>query len=395
MRTKSTLFKTIVFALTGGLARLGFAAEAAGAPPPSQTLYPAGSQQSFKGPKEYFTGDVQVDMLFPGNETAHYSGAYVTFQPGARTAWHLHPAGQHMIVTNGVALTGTRDGKIIEFEKGETVWCPPDIDHWHGATPEAPMTHLVITGSKDDENVVWKEKVTDEQYCGNRQPKDKAAADIDALTAKQRSIIPIAAYTANGDLDSLKAAIRAGLDAGLSVNEIKEIQIHLYAYAGFPRALNGLATLMGVLDERKAKGITDPTGKAPSSLPTDKSRLEFGKEVQTQLAGKPVSGPLFDFAPDINQLLQSHLFGDLFARDILDYQSREIATVSALASIDGVDAQLKAHIRIATNVGLTEAQLTALATVLNDTVGMREGDRAEQAVRAALPEQDGGPAHVM
>ena len=136
------------------------------------------------------------------------------------------------------------------------------------------------------------------------------------------------------------------MDAGLSVNESKEIQIHLYAYAGFPRALNGLATLMGVLDERKAKGITDPTGKEPSSLPVDKSSLEFGKAVQTRLAGRPVSGPLFDFAPAINQLLQSHLFGDLFARDILDYQSREIATVSALASIDGVDAQRKAHIRL-------------------------------------------------
>jgi len=394
MQTKSTLFKTILVVLTGSLARLGFAAEAtAETPPPSQTLYPTGSQQSFKGPEAYFTGEVQVDMLFPGNDTARYSGAYVTFQPGARTAWHLHPAGQHMIVTNGVALTGTRDGKIIEFEEGETVWCPPDIDHWHGATLEAPMTHLVITGSKDDENVVWKEKVSDEEYYRDRQPKDKAAADIEALSAKQQGIIPIAAYTANGDLESLKAAIRAGLDAGLSVNEIKEIQIHLYAYAGFPRALNGLATLMAVLDERKAKGITDPIGKEASSLPADKSSLEFGKEVQTQLSGKPVSGPLFDFAPDINLLLQSHLFGDLFARDILDYQSREIATVSALASIDGVDAQLKAHIRIATNVGLTEAQLTVLTAVLNETVGIREGDRAEQAVRAALPEQDGGPAH--
>ncbi|MGD8588425.1 MAG: carboxymuconolactone decarboxylase family protein [Chromatiales bacterium] len=245
-------------------------------------------------------------MLFPGNESAHYSGAYVTFQPGARTAWHLHPAGQHMIVTNGVALTGTRDGRIIEFEEAETVWCPPDIDHWHGATPQAPMTHLVITGSKDDENVIWKEKVSDEQYYGNRQPKQKAAADLDALSAKQQGIIPIAAFTANGDLASLQVAIRAGLDAGLSVNEIKEIQIHL--------------------------------------------------------------------------------IGDLFGRGILDYQSREIATLSALANIAGVDSQFKAHVGIATHVGLTEAQLTALAAVLNQRVGMQAGQRAEQALQAVLPE---------
>ncbi len=130
----------------------------------SQTFYPQGSQKSFKGPAEYFTGDVSVDMLFPPNEIASFSGAYVTFQPGARTNWHLHPAGQHMIVTDGVALTGTRDGKVIEFKKGETVWCPANVDHWHGAGPDAPMTHLVISGVKDGKAVVWKEKVTDEQY---------------------------------------------------------------------------------------------------------------------------------------------------------------------------------------------------------------------------------------
>lgn len=131
-----------------------------------QTIYPVESQKSFKGPEEWFTGDVQVKMLFPANDTAHFGGAYVTFQPGARTAWHLHPAGQHMIVTAGVGLTGTRDGKIVTIKTGDAVWCPPDIDHWHGATPDSAMTHLVITGDLDGKNVVWKEKVTDEQYLG-------------------------------------------------------------------------------------------------------------------------------------------------------------------------------------------------------------------------------------
>ncbi|MEZ5580478.1 MAG: carboxymuconolactone decarboxylase family protein [Candidatus Competibacteraceae bacterium] len=119
----------------------------------------------------------------------------------------------------------------------------------------------------------------------------------------------------------------------------------------------------------------------------------MGKAVQTQLVGKPVSGPLFDFAPAINQLLQSHLFGDLFGRGILDYPDREIVTVSALASLDGVDSQLKAHMgdRPAA-VGLTQPQLAALAAVLSDTVGEKEGRRAEQALQAVLPEQDERPA---
>jgi len=168
MQSKSAFFSTLLIALTGIQTKLGLAADAI---PVTQTLYPAGSQQSFKGPEAYFTGDVQVDMLFPGNETAHYSGAYVTFQPGARTAWHLHPAGQHMIVTSGVGLTGTRDGKIIKFKAGDTVWCPPNIDHWHGATPDAPMTHLVITGSLDGKNVIWKEKVSDAEYSGSQPRK--------------------------------------------------------------------------------------------------------------------------------------------------------------------------------------------------------------------------------
>jgi len=140
---------------------LAFAAENTN---PTQEIYPAGSQKSFKGPENLFTGDVQVDMLFPSNDTVHYSGAYVTFQPGSRTNWHLHPAGQHMIVTAGVGLTGTRDGKIVTIKAGDAVWCPPDIDHWHGATPDSPMTHLVLTGVLDGKNVIWKEKVTDEQY---------------------------------------------------------------------------------------------------------------------------------------------------------------------------------------------------------------------------------------
>lgn len=390
MNPAKPIFRTMLLTLSSWFSDSTAAAEP---PPAGQTLYPAGSQQSFKGPEQFFTGGVRVDMLFPGNDTAHYSGAYVTFQPGARTAWHLHPAGQHIIVTKGVALTGTRDGKVIEFHEGETVWCPSNIDHWHGATPHAAMTHLVITGSRDGENVIWKEKVTDAEYDAGQHKKAKTAGGgIHTLSARQQAIVPIAAFTASGDLESSKGAIRMGLDTGLSVNEIKEVQIHLYAYAGFPRALNGLATLMTVLDQRKAKGITDPVGKEPAPFPEGDSSLAVGKAVQTELSGRPVVGPLFDFAPGINQLLQRHLFGDLFARGVLDRKDREIATVSALATLDGVDSQLKAHIEIATNVGLTTTQLTDVATVLSEPVGEKEGRRAEQAVRAILPEQGERPA---
>lgn len=133
-----------------------------------QEVYRSGSQGSFVGNDKLFTGDVKVDLIFPANDVAHYSGAYVTFQPGARTAWHDHPAGQHIIVTSGVGLTGTRDGKVVSFAQGDVVWCPPDLDHWHGATPDQAMTHLVITGSLDGQNVNWKEKVTDAEYLSGQ-----------------------------------------------------------------------------------------------------------------------------------------------------------------------------------------------------------------------------------
>jgi quercetin dioxygenase-like cupin family protein len=141
-------------------------AESAGKNGGAQTISRAGTQASIKGPEDWFTGDARIDPLFPSNDTADYSGAYVTFEPGARSAWHLHPAGQHIIVTSGVGRTGVWEGDVEEIKAGDVIWCPPGVKHWHGASPTVAMTHIVITGSLDGKNVEWKEKVTDEQYNG-------------------------------------------------------------------------------------------------------------------------------------------------------------------------------------------------------------------------------------
>jgi len=201
-----------------------------------------------------------------------------------------------------------------------------------------------------------------------------------ALTAAQQSIVPIAAFTANGEMDKLKTALHQGLDAGLTVNEIKEILVQLYAYAGFPRSLNGLAAFMDVIREREAKGIKDEIGKTADPLPADMSVLALGTEIQTQLSGKPVTGPLFDFAPAIDQFLKTHLFGDIFGRNNLDFQSREIATIAALASMKGVNSQLQAHFRIGVNVGLSDAQLHDLISALRDNVGNKEADNTDEVL---------------
>jgi len=205
-----------------------------------------------------------------------------------------------------------------------------------------------------------------------------------ALSAKQQSIVTIAAFTANGDMEKLEGALNEGLDAGLAVNEIKEVLVQLYAYAGFPRSLNALDAFMGLMEERQKKGIKDKPGREPSPLPSNKSSIELGTEIQTRLAGKPVTGAIYTFAPAIDQFLKAHLFGDIFGRDNLDFQSREIATISALASMGGVNPQLQAHLNIGFNTGLTEGQMRILISVLESKVGKNKADNASEILGKVL-----------
>lgn len=204
------------------------------------------------------------------------------------------------------------------------------------------------------------------------------------LSSKQQGIIPIAAFTAKGDLEKLKVSLNEGLDAGLTVNEIKEILVQLYAYTGFPRSLNGIGIFMGVMEERQKKGIKDAVGREASALPANKSSVDLGTDIQTRLVGKPVSGAIYTFAPVIDQFLKGHLFGDIFGRDNLDFQSREIATISALASMEGVTPQLQSHFNVGLNTGLTEAQLKSLISVLSASVGKEEANNASEVFGKVL-----------
>jgi quercetin dioxygenase-like cupin family protein len=132
----------------------------------AQTISRAGSQGSSKGSAEFFTGNIRVDPLFPVNETAHLAGASVTFEPGARSAWHTHPTGQYLLVTAGVGRTQAWGGPREEITAGDVIWCPPQVKHWHGASPTTAMTHIALTGTLNGKNVEWMEQVTDEQYHG-------------------------------------------------------------------------------------------------------------------------------------------------------------------------------------------------------------------------------------
>jgi quercetin dioxygenase-like cupin family protein len=123
-----------------------------------------GSQPSAKGPAEYFTGSVRIDSPFQGSAPARAGGAIVTFEPGARSAWHTHPLGQTLIVTSGCGWVQSEGGPKVEIRPGDVVWCPPNERHWHGATPTTAMTHVAIAEALDGKVVEWMEKVSDEQY---------------------------------------------------------------------------------------------------------------------------------------------------------------------------------------------------------------------------------------
>lgn len=203
---------------------------------------------------------------------------------------------------------------------------------------------------------------------------------VEKLNSRQQKMITISALAAKGELELLKPELNAGLDAGLTINEIKEVMVHLYAYCGFPRSLRGLQTFMSVLDQRKANGIDDKQGKIASPIKDKRSRYDRGKEVLEKLSGvkeSDIRTGYAAFSPEIEIFLKEHLFADLFERDVLTYADRELVTVSVLIGIGGVEPMLQAHIGLFLNQGLSPAQLSELINVIEIKVGKKEADAAK------------------
>lgn len=128
-----------------------------------QQITRSGTQRSLPGPAQYFTGNVRVDPLFQADKSIRASAAYVTFEPGARSAWHSHPAGQRLVVVSGLGLTQQWGKPVQEIHPGDVLVCPPGVKHWHGAASSGPMTHLAVSGVLDGKTVEWMENVSDDQ----------------------------------------------------------------------------------------------------------------------------------------------------------------------------------------------------------------------------------------
>ena len=246
----------------------------------------AGSRPVQPGPTENFTGSVRVERLFDAVDPSHAGGGSVTFEPGARSAWHTHPRGQILIVTAGIGRVQGWGGPVEEIRTGDVVRIAAGQKHWHGASPQASMTHIAISEHRDGTAVEWMEKVTDEQYNGpvrsaqQPQPSNQLPA-LDAppshvakeqmaaiapkfvqltseivfadlwrrsdLSVRDRSLVTIAALAAMGNDDQLDGYLRLGIESGLTRAQIVEAVTHLGFYAGWPKATKGIAAVATTL----------------------------------------------------------------------------------------------------------------------------------------------------
>lgn len=208
-----------------------------------------------------------------------------------------------------------------------------------------------------------------------------------SLSQKEKSIIIIAAETAKGDLANLKIALSNGLDTGITVNEIKEILVHTYAYCGFPRSIRGLQTFMEVMNDRKTKGIVDPVGKEASVVKEDGNKYERGKKILATLTQTPAPEKLVGyaaFAPIIDTFLKEHLFASIFERDVLTYRQREWVTLSVISAIGDAEPMLKGHLSIALNLGVSPIELEEFIEVIQPTIGRNKSNAAQLIINEVL-----------
>jgi 4-carboxymuconolactone decarboxylase len=240
-----------------------------------------GSQSSRQGPAENFTGSVRVDSLFDAHAPARAFGSLVTFEPGARTAWHTHPLGQVLIVTAGTGRVQRWGDPVEEIRQGDVVWIPPGQKHWHGAAPHSSMAHIAIVEQLDGKAVEWMEKVGDAQYGAplrgrapgtdvGKQPRPSQAAiggfapklaeltdnvlygdvwERPELSKRDRSLVTVAALIALNRPD-LRAHLVRARENGVTQQELIETITHLAFYAGWPNAVNAIAVAKEVFEKK-------------------------------------------------------------------------------------------------------------------------------------------------
>lgn len=242
----------------------------------------SGSQPSREGPPAHFTGSVRVDPLFQANAPARASGALVTFEPSARTAWHTHPLGQILIVTTGTGRVQRWGDPVQEVHQGDVVWIPPGQKHWHGAAPNSSMAHIAIVEELDGKTVDWMETVSDAEYgapvdaqgastgagarsrpsqgpIGDFAPKlaeltdDVLYGDVwerPQLSKRDRSLVTVAALIALNRPEQLRSHLIKARENGVTQEELIEAITHLAFYCGWPNAVNAISVAKEVFEKK-------------------------------------------------------------------------------------------------------------------------------------------------
>lgn len=331
--------------------------------------YPLGDKLS---PNPNFTGEVWLASLTEKKEL-NLPMANVTFEPGCRNSWHLHKAGQLLIATAGIGYYQEKGQTARRLFPGDIVEIAPGVEHWHGAAPNSWFAHIAITTNPQNNAAVWISPVSDDQYReATTEAECRYVEANKVLTARELAIVTVASYTGKGDLEHLKPALAQALEAGMTINEINEVLIHAYAYCGFPRSLRAIQTFMQVVEKRKADGITDVVGREVSIVTDSRNRYERGCDVLAEISGVPTDAPKAGyalFAPTIERFLKEHLFADLFERDLLTCRERELATVSVLAGVGGVEPMFESHAAICMHLGVTPEQLSSLLNIVEMNLG--------------------------
>jgi 4-carboxymuconolactone decarboxylase len=380
----------------------------------------SGSRPVRPAPAHNFAGSAQVEMLFEAVDPSNASGGWVTFEPGARTAWHSHPRGQILIITAGTGRVQRWGDPIEEVRAGDVVRIPAGQKHWHGASPQASMTHLAITEHLGGAAVQWMEQVSDEQYKGatggertadatasstrpseqaprssSPQPgparpsgplQQKLAPGLAALTddvlfgdvwrrpelsPRDRSLVTVSVLIATGKPAQLAGHLGRALDNGVQPGEASGLLAHLAIYCGWPSAVSALEVYDQVYTTRKidTAALRAVGPRLPS--PSDAARA------------RAASDALAVVAPKFAQLTNDVVFDDLWRRPDLTPRDRSLVTIAALAAMGDGD-QLEFYLRRGIESGLTRAQITEALTHLGFYAGWGKATRAVIAVARTL-----------
>jgi 4-carboxymuconolactone decarboxylase len=359
----------------------------------------SGSRPVERAPEANFTGDVRVERLFEAIDPSHSSGGLVTFAPGARTAWHSHPAGQILIVTTGAGRVQLWGRSFEEMRSGDVVTIPPGIKHWHGASPQSSMTHLGITEVRDGVAVQWMEKVTDEQYNGalpappqnsarpSGELQQRIAPGLATLTddvlygdvwqrpelsPRDRSLVTISVLIATGKTAQLTGHLTRGLANGIKPIEASALLAHLAIYSGWPNAVSALEVYDQVY---KARNIdTSSLGAVSPRLPAPASEAARARATDAELG---------NVAPKFAQLTDHVVFETLWRQPDLTVRDRSLVTIAALAAM-GDDDQLDVYVRRGIESGLSRAQIAEALTHTAFYAGWPKATKALTAVAKTL-----------